>query len=377
MRGSITIATIFDTKVRMHLTFLILLVWVAVGEALTRGVEAAVTGTVFVLLLFACVVAHEFGHVLVARHYGGRTRDILLLPIGGVSRMERIPEDSGHELAVAVAGPAVSIAIGITLIFFVGFPTAKSIESPALVALLPRLAAVNIFLALFNLLPAFPMDGGRALRALLAMRVDRVRATRVAAYLGHVIAGLFVLLGLISANPILLLIGIFIYFGASAEAADTQLRQLAQTLTVADVMRSNVRPIASSASISDAITLMLQAGQHAIPVIGPDGALTGIATKDGIIRAVHRAGRAAPVYEALEANVLTVAGHQKLADALDQMQSQSASAIVVLGRQGEIVGVLTSDTLADLMVIETAVEKPHSSALHAGAPLTISVPKSV
>src|SRR6478672_9494280 len=178
MRGSVTIVTIFDTKVRMHLTFLILLAWVAVGEALTRGSEAALTGTVFVLLLFVCVVAHEFGHVLVARHYGGRTREILLLPIGGVSRMERIPEGPAQELAVAVAGPAVSIVRGAVLILLAGFPTAQSIQSPTLNGLLPRLAATNLFLAVFNLLPAFPMDGGRALRSLLAMRMDRVRATK-------------------------------------------------------------------------------------------------------------------------------------------------------------------------------------------------------
>lgn len=374
MRGSITIATIFGTKVRMHFTFLILLLWVAAGQALTRGTQAAVTGTLFVLLLFACVVAHEFGHVLVARHYGGRTRDILLLPIGGVSRMERMPERPAQELAVAVAGPAVSVALGAVLIVLVGFPTSKSIESPALGALLPRLAATNLFLAFFNLLPAFPMDGGRALRAILAMRMSRLSATRIAALFGHIIAGLFVLLGLFFANPLLLLIGIFIYFGASAEAADTELRQLAHALTVSDVMRSNVRLIDSSASISDAIGLMLHAGQHAIPVIGPDGALAGVATKDGIIRAVHRSGRRTPVNEAVEPVVLTVGSRQKLADALDQMQSQSAPAAVVVNREGEIVGLLTSDTLADLMLIGA---KPDFGANQANAPLIVSVPKSV
>jgi len=376
MRGSVTIVTIFDTKVRMHLTFLILLAWVAVGEALTRGSEAALTGTVFVLLLFVCVVAHEFGHVLVARHYGGRTREILLLPIGGVSRMERILAGPAQELAVAVAGPAVSIVLGAVLILLAGFPTAQSIESPTLNGLLPRLAATNLFLAVFNLLPAFPMDGGRALRSLLAMRMDRVRATKIAAHLGHIIAGLFVVLGLVSTNPLLLLIGIFIYFGASAEAADTELRRLAQTLRVSDVMRSNVQPIASSATISDAIALMLQAGQHAIPVIGPDGALTGIATKNSIIRAVHQSGRTASVNEALEPNVLTVPDDRKLGDALNYMQSESAPAIVVVGRHGEIVGLLTSDTLADLMVMGTAAEKPESGGRGAHLPLIVSVPKS-
>lgn len=355
MRGSVTIATIFGTKVRMHLTFLFLLAWVAASEALTRGAEAAVTGTMFVLLLFACVVAHEFGHVLVARHYGCRTRDILLLPIGGVSRMERLPERPAQELAVAVAGPAVSIAIGAALILLVGFPTAESIKSTTLDALLPRLAATNVFLAAFNLLPAFPMDGGRALRATLAMRMGRIAATRIAARFGHIIAGLFVLVGLLSANPILLLIGIFIYFGASAEAADTELRQLAQTITVSDVMRSNVRTLASSALLSDGIELMLKAGQHAIPVISPSGTVVGIATKDSIIRAIHRSGRGGAISEAVTEDVPVIGSHQRLANALDLMQSHSVPAVVVIDSKGELSGMLTAETLSDLMTVQPSL----------------------
>jgi stage IV sporulation protein FB len=374
MRGSITIATIFGTKVRMHLTFLILLAWVAAGEGLTRGAQAAATGTIFVLLLFACVVAHEFGHVLVARHYGGRTRDILLLPIGGVSRMERMPERPAQELAVAIAGPMVSIAIGVVLIALAGFPRAQSIESPALEALLPRLAATNLFLALFNLLPAFPMDGGRALRALLTMRMGRISATRIAARFGHIIAGLFVLVGLISANPILLLIGIFIYFGATAEAADTELRQVAQTMTVSDVMRSNVRTIRSSAPLSDGIELMLRAGQHAIPVIGPDGTLAGVATKDSIIRAVHRSGRGAAISEAVTADVPVIGSHQRLADALDLMQSHSVPAVVVVDSKGELSGMLTSETLSDLMIVQPSFAKRNSQVTLPHA--RVSVPSS-
>ena len=378
MRGSVTIATIFGTKVRMHLTFLILLLWVGAGEALTHGSQAAVTGIVFVLLLFVCVVAHEFGHVLVARHYGGRTRDILLLPIGGVSRMEQIPERPSQELAVAIAGPLVSIAIGAVLMAFAGEPTIKLVESNSFDSILPRLAAANLFLALFNLLPAFPMDGGRALRALLAMRVDRIRATRIAAYLGHAAAGLLVLLGLISVNPILLLIGIFIYFGASAESADTELRQIAEKLTVSDVMRSNVRPISSSASLAEAIKIMLQAGQHAIPVIGPDGTLAGVATKEGIMGAVHRSGRDAPIGEAVERDIPRIGSGQRLSDALELMQTRSVPAVLVVGARAEFVGILTTDTLADVMLLGGVPEPrklgtpspphPHSN---------LSVPRSV
>jgi stage IV sporulation protein FB len=375
MRGSVTIATVFGTKVRMHLTFVILLLWVAAGEALARGAQAAVTGIIFVLLLFVCVVAHEFGHILVARHYGGRTRDILLLPIGGVSRMERMPEGPAEELAVAVAGPAVSIAIGLSLVLLVGFPTAHEIESAAPGALLPRLAAANLFLAVFNLVPAFPMDGGRAVRALLAMRLGRLRATRIAAFIGHAIAGVFVLLGLVSLNPILLLIGIFIFFGASAESTDTELRQAAQRLTVGDVMRSNVRSIASGAPMSDAISLMLHAGQHAIPVAEPDRQLVGVVTKDALIRAIHRLGSEAAVREAMERDVPVVASNAALTEALDLMQGDSAPAVVVLDAGGQLVGILTAETLADLMLVRPADRKRTADSYLAHG--RISVPSSV
>jgi stage IV sporulation protein FB len=374
MRGSLTIATIFHTKVRVHITFLLLLAWVAAGEAMARGFVAAVSGILFVLALFACVVAHEFGHVLVARHYGGRTRDILLLPIGGVSRMERIPQGPAQELAVAVAGPAVSIAIGAVLILLVGFPTAQSIESPALDALLPRLAATNLFLAVFNLLPAFPMDGGRALRAILAMRMSRGTATKIAARFGHIIAGLLVVLGLISANLILLLIGIFIFFGASAESADTELRQLAQTTTVSDVMRSNVRTIGSSASLSDGIDLMLQAGQHAVPVIGPEGSLAGVATKDSMLRAVHRFGREAAIGEAVRGEVPVIHRDEKLVDALDLMQGDSVPAVLVVDSKGDLVGMLTPETLTDLLIIRAPALSRNSQPIPPHA--RISVPNS-
>ena len=374
MRGSVTIATIFGTKVRMHLTFLILLAWVAVGEGLTRGAVAAATGTIFVLLLFACVVAHEFGHVLVAKHYGGSTRDILLLPIGGISRMERMPEGPAKELAVAVAGPLVSIAIGGVLILLVGLPSAQSIESPALAALLPRLAVTNLVLALFNLLPAFPMDGGRALRALLAMRIGLGSATRIAARFGHVIAGLLFLVGLLFGNPFLLLIGAFIYFGASAEAAESELRRFAQAARVEDVMRSNVRAIDSSATLAAGIELMLHAGQHAIPVRGIDGRLLGVATKDSIIKAVHKTGIAAPISNAAMAKVPVVGKREKLVAALDLMQAGKVPAILVVGRSGELAGMLTSEMLSDLMTIQATAARPrrnpnlpHSS---------ISVPRS-
>lgn len=375
MRGSVTIATIFGTKVRVHLTFVILLAWVAAGEALTRGAGAAAIGTLFVLLLFACVVAHEFGHVLVARHYDSSTRDILLLPIGGISRMERMPERPMQELAVAVAGPAVSIAIGTALTLLVGLPTVQSIESPALDALLPRLAVTNLFLALFNLLPAFPMDGGRALRAILAMRIGASGATRIAARFGHGIAASLFLFGLLAANPFLLLIAVFVYFGASAEAADSKLRQLAQNTRISDVMRSNVRTIGSRATLADGIELMLHAGQHAIPVTGTDGSFLGVLTKEKLVQAIQRSGVEAPISDAALVGVPLVRMHESLVAVLDAMRTSSAPAVLIVDSQGNLAGMLTSEMLSDLMAIPASTTRAARNAILPHA--RVSVPHSI
>jgi stage IV sporulation protein FB len=335
------------------------------------------TGVIFVLMLFVCVIAHEFGHILVAKLYGGRAVDILLLPIGGVSRMERMPAAPREELAVALAGPAVSICIGVALIMLVGFPTPEAIRSPELASLLPRLAAANLFLAIFNLMPAFPMDGGRALRAGLSMRLGRRRATRLAAQLGHIFGLLFGTFGLLSGNPILLLIGIFIYFGASAEVANTELAEQARSLTVADVMRTNLASLGPHASLDEAVGLMLHAGQHFIPILGPAGEILGVATRDGVIGALHRLGKDARLTDALETNVPIMTSGQKLADAIVRMQSLSAPAVVIVSPQGQLAGMLTPDTLLDLMLVQVTGDGRLRRRTPSDPHQIVSVPKSI
>jgi stage IV sporulation protein FB len=359
MGKSVLLAKIFGTRVRMHPTFLLLLGWIALGQGLTRGPGAAVTGVAFVLLLFACVVAHEFGHVLVARRFGGRTRDIILLPIGGVSRMETMPERPAEELAVAVAGPMVSLLIGLVLLLLVGLPTAKMIESPGFDSLLPRLAAANLFLALFNLVPAFPMDGGRALRALLSIRFGRLAATGTSARLGHLIAGLFVVYGLVSANALLLLIGIFIYFGASAEAAGTEFTKLAQKLTVAEAMCTDVAHVSANRRLADAVAAMVGSGQHVLAIWDCAGRPIGIVTKDGLIRALHRFGWDGIVAEAREQKVATISATQPLSDALRLMESSSAPVLLAVAGDGNLIGVVTRESLADLFMMERAAPEYH------------------
>src|SRR3954451_3174048 len=227
MLWSFPIAVIAGTVVRVHITFLLFPIWIAGTHWRLGGQAAALDGVIFIVLLFACVVAHEFGHILAARRYGIRTPDVTLWPIGGVASLERIPDNPREELVVALAGPAVNVVIAALLIALMGATpdsaAMTALENPR-AGLIPRLAAANIFLVVFNLIPAFPMDGGRVLRALIAMRVGRAQATRIAARIGQGAAFVFAALGLFT-NPMLIVIGLFIYLSATAEAQHVALQR--------------------------------------------------------------------------------------------------------------------------------------------------------
>jgi Zn-dependent protease len=232
MRSSLKVASIFGIEVRIHLTFLLFLVWIWFSYYQVAGFTGAVQGVLFILALFACVLLHEFGHALAARGFGIETPDITLLPIGGVARLSRIPEKPWQELVVAIAGPLVNVVIAGVLIFVIHTSATleqlEYLENPR-IELLAKLASVNVMLVLFNLIPAFPMDGGRVLRALLAMAMPYARATQIAAWIGQGLAVVFGILGFfgipflgISANPFLIFIAFFIFVGAQQEAAMAQ-----------------------------------------------------------------------------------------------------------------------------------------------------------
>jgi len=218
MQWSYRIARVSGIDVRIHITFLLLPAYFAFVQWREAGPGAAAQAVLFILLLFCCVLLHEFGHALAGRRYGIRTPDITLLPIGGVARMLAIPDKPVQELVIAVAGPAVNVAIAAILAPVLYF-TGGLFSGPATEfrQLLHNLLLVNLGLVIFNLIPAFPMDGGRILRSILAMWRPWTSATRIAARTGQVLAVLFALAAIWQENLILILISIFVFGGARQE----------------------------------------------------------------------------------------------------------------------------------------------------------------
>ena len=268
MKWSYKITRIAGTDVKIHLTFPLLLAFIAFSN-LNDGVAAATLGVVFVVLVFGCVLLHEFGHVFAARSFGIRTPDVTLYPIGGVARLERMPERPIQELIVALAGPAVNVAIAAVLAVVllalglsVGF---GGFSVGGFTSLLAGLVAVNIWLVLFNMIPAFPMDGGRVLRALLAMRMTYARATRIAAKIGRALAVVAGVLGIFY-SPMLVFIAIFIYMAAGQEAAAAEWRERNSSFFQTDAARP-IKPESgpaawrSESSRGEVVPVMDEAGR--------------------------------------------------------------------------------------------------------------------
>ncbi len=320
MRWSVKIARIGGTEVRLHITFLLFLIWIGFAYYQTGGSEAAARGLLFILLLFLSVVLHELGHALMAKRFGIPTPDITLLPIGGVARLQRMPDKPAQEVAVALAGPAVNVVIAALLIMFTAASWNPSqLQNLAGRDLLTRLATVNIFLVLFNLIPAFPMDGGRVLRALLAMRMRYSEATQVAARVGQGFAFLFGFLGLLG-NPLLIFIALFVYLAASQELVIAGFRDLSEDVLVLDAMITEYSALSDDATVREAVEALLRTSQHEFPVVDDAGRVRGILTRDEMIRALRENGPDTPVKDVMSRDVPVVKRSASLGEAFRLMQ---------------------------------------------------------
>lgn len=355
MSWSFSIGRFLGSDLRVHATFFLLLAWVATAAWIDGGPAAALTNTLFVLALFACVVAHEFGHALAARRYGIKTPDITLLPIGGMARLERIPENPRQEMIVAVAGPAVNVAIWLGLTLALGVDTSISALSEVEdtgEGFLARLAAVNLFLVVFNMLPAFPMDGGRVLRAALTMAVGRVRATRIAASAGQMLAFVFGFLGLTSGNPILILIAVFVFAAAMAENSGVAFQDLAQGALARDAMITSYEHLTPDQSLHAAAAALVRTTQAEFPVLTQDGAVVGFLTKPAIAAHARQEHMARPVSDAMVSDVPFVQLDAPLASVLEALQSAQVPAVAVTNRSGSFLGYITRENIGEWAILK-------------------------
>jgi Zn-dependent protease len=356
MAWSFPIGTVKGTVIRIHLTFLLFLLWIGVSHYAQGGQRAAIEGLLFISLLFLCVLLHEFGHVFAARRYGVQTPDITLLPIGGVARLERIPEKPAEELVVALAGPAVNVAIAALLFLVLGglppMDAGTQVQNPG-VGLLGRLAWVNISLVVFNLIPAFPMDGGRVLRAILAYRLGYARGTRIAAGVGQAVAFALGLAGLFG-NPLLIFIALFVYMGAAAEASAAQMREASRGMIASDAAETRFEGLPSNATVEDAVERLLSTSQHDFPVVDGSGRLRGVVTRDDIIRALRERGPEAPVLEVMRRDVPLFHHRQPLDEAMRTMQEGKHPAVGIVDAEGRLVGLVTPENLGELMMVQAA-----------------------
>ena len=368
MGWSLSLGKVAGTEIRIHFTFFLLILWFGLAAAMHGGAAAGLDAVAFILAVFCCVVLHEYGHILTARHFGITTRDITLLPIGGVASVERMPEKPGQELLVALAGPAVNGLIAFVLIAGLGADLDAGLAAGSVddlkIGFATRLALANVMLALFNLIPAFPMDGGRVLRALLSLRMDRAHATRVSVRIGQAIAFGLGFLGLFG-NPILVFIALFIFLAASQEAYASELGEAAKGATVLDATITAFSALDMQSTVSQGVQRLLSTTQREFPVTDGLGRLKGILTREGMIRALTERSSDTPVVDVMERDVATVSCRAPLSEAVAKLRSGGQPPLVgVIDDDDRVVGIITLENLAEyLMVAQASRTHQHQANL--------------
>jgi len=363
MRWSWKIGEFAGIGVYMHATFLLLIAFVLFGNMLAGGgLLAGLTSVAFIILLFASVVAHEYGHALTARRYGIKTRDITLLPIGGVARLERMPDKPIEELWVALAGPAVNVVIAAALVPVVlltqGFDGLQNF-SLTQGSILQRLLVTNLVLVGFNLLPAFPMDGGRVLRALLATRLEYTRATQIAASLGQAFAFLLGLFGLFG-NPLLVFTALFVWIGAAQESSMTQMKSALDGIPVSRAMLTDFRTLSPDDTLARAADLTIAGTQQDFPVVDSFG-VQGVLTRNDLIAALRQRGQQARVRDVMRRDFAAADSSEMLESVSRRLQECQCHTLPVT-HDGRLVGLVTMDNIGEFLMIQSALQKSTARA---------------
>ena len=360
MGGSFKIGRAFGIDVKVHWTFFLLLAFFAyLGYRETGSLANALVTSAIIVALFVCVLLHEFGHSLVAQRLGLEVPDITLLPIGGLARLKSLPEKPWDEVKIAVAGPLVNVVLA--PIFFAGaLALGANLSSPVNIIeggsvgqILAYLGYINVALVVFNMIPAFPMDGGRVLRGLLATRLGPVRATEIASAIGQAFAIGFFFLGIATGAYLLALIAVFIFFGASGEAQMVRQREMMRGLLVSDVMgtRPRTETVTPYHTFGQVLDLVIHGYQEDFPVVDENGNLVGMITRNEIMAAAHSPDRYASVRDVMKTNVPTISPDADLfTDGARILQESGLRALPVV-RAGELVGMLTMDDIGQAALL--------------------------
>lgn len=347
--------------IRIHWSFVLILGYVAyVNYKSGSELNEILWALLYVLMLFICVTLHELGHALAALRYGVNTKSITLYPIGGVAALEKIPEKPGQELVVALAGPLVNVIIGGLLWLWVIFsPVEYRMEDIGITInahnLVLNLAVVNVILVLFNLLPAFPMDGGRVFRSFLALAMDRVKATQIAMIVGQAMAVLFFIWGF-RGNPFLILIGIFIFFGAAQEYQMVKNSGFLSKKRVADALMTRFTLLHPSSTLQEMMQLILSGQEKEFVVAGDDGIPVGIMTRDILIQYLASGGKYLTVGECYQKTTIHFSPEADLDEAFKIMQSEGLSIVPVM-HNGQLIGVINTENILECMMMGEALLK--------------------
>jgi len=358
MKWSWKIGTFAGIAVYMHATFLLLLGWIALSHWMQyQSLLPTLLGVGFILALFLCVVMHEYGHALAARKFGIATKDITLLPIGGLARLERIPDKPNQELWVALAGPAVNVVIAAVLgvyLFLTGH--FQPVQQMGLThgAFLERVMFANLFLVGFNMIPAFPMDGGRVLRALLAKRMEYASATRVAASIGQGLAFVFGFLGLFT-NPFLVFIALFVWIGAAQEAAIAETKSVLGSATAKDAMIPEFQTLSPRDELSQAVKLVLNGWQQDFPVLH-EGRVIGMLLRADMIAALAGGQGHASVQQTMREDFPVASPVEPLQSVLMRLHDTQVATVPIV-ENGRLVGLITVENMTEYMMVHAALSE--------------------
>ncbi|MBN2452838.1 MAG: site-2 protease family protein [Candidatus Omnitrophica bacterium] len=340
MRAAVKLFTILGIEIKVHVTFLLLIFFVMLG---------GIKWVALVFGVFFFVTMHEICHSVVAKHFGIKVREITLLPIGGIASMSRMPDKPYQEFWISLAGPASNILVVLILFFPMKFLLGPEVLlHPLSTETWPLTMAyvfwINLILAGFNMIPAFPMDGGRVLRSLLAIWLGYVKATRIAALLGHIFAFAFAYFGIMRGNIILVAIAVFVYMAASGEEAQVNIKEILKRYRVYDILPRDFLTVTSETSLGKVLEMIFHSHQEDFPVVdGPD--LVGFITRKDIMTAVHSSGVGAKVEAAMRKSFPKIKDTDTLIKAHKAMSDTGLRALPVM-KGDKVAGVITIEDVS-------------------------------